>query len=54
MDCLGLLLMVLVTAADVTDRQAARVMLPRLRGQFHKIVLVWAGTERRAPDGHWP
>ncbi|WP_369243648.1 IS5 family transposase [Streptomyces sp. R41] len=41
-DCLGLLLMVLVTAADVTDRQAARVMLPRLRTRFRKISLVWA------------
>jgi transposase len=41
-DCLGLLLMVLVCAADVTDRQAARVMLPRLRARFHKITLVWA------------
>ncbi|WP_375792347.1 hypothetical protein [Streptomyces rhizosphaericus] len=27
-DCLGLLLMVLVCAADVTGRQAARVMFP--------------------------
>ncbi|MFE9559182.1 hypothetical protein ACFYOD_37795 [Streptomyces sp. NPDC006703] len=25
-----------------TDRQATRVMLPRLRAQFRKIVLVWA------------
>ncbi|WP_331728355.1 IS5 family transposase [Streptomyces sp. NBC_01176] len=41
-DCLGLLLMVLVTAADVTDRQAARIMLPRLRVRFRKINLVWA------------
>jgi transposase len=41
-DCLGLVLMVLVCAADVTDRQAARVMLPRLRGRFRKITLVWA------------
>ncbi|MER5669149.1 transposase [Streptomyces mirabilis] len=41
-DCLGLLLMVLVCAADVTDRQAARIMLPRLRARFHKITLVWA------------
>lgn len=41
-DCLGLLLMVLVTAADVTDRQAARIMLPRLRVRFRKISLVWA------------
>ncbi|WP_374117037.1 transposase [Streptomyces sp. MNU76] len=41
-DCLGLLLVVLVCAADVTDRQAARVMLPRLRTRFRKITLVWA------------
>ncbi|CAM5511747.1 DDE transposase [Streptomyces canarius] len=41
-DCLGLILMVLVCAADVTDRQAARVMLPRLRARFPKITLVWA------------
>ena len=41
-DSLGLLLMVLVTAGNVTDRQAARVMLPGLRARFRKIVLVWA------------
>ncbi|WP_308377395.1 transposase [Streptomyces sp. ISL-99] len=41
-DSLGLLLMVLVTAADVTDRQAAHIMLPRLRTRFRKISLVWA------------
>ncbi|MFJ9034726.1 IS5 family transposase [Streptomyces sp. NPDC102274] len=41
-DSLGLLLMVLVCAADVTDRQAACGMLPRLRTRFPKITLVWA------------
>ncbi|MEU2135475.1 IS5 family transposase, partial [Streptomyces sp. NPDC018352] len=41
-DSVGLLLMVLVTAANVTDRQAARVMLPHLRARFRKIALVWA------------
>ncbi|MGA5474127.1 IS5 family transposase [Streptomyces arboris] len=41
-DSLGLLLMVLVTAADVTDRRAARMMLPRLRTQFRKVSLMWA------------
>lgn len=41
-DCLGLRLMVLVCAADVTDRQAARVMLPRLRARFHRITPGWA------------
>ncbi|MFI1106207.1 IS5 family transposase [Streptomyces melanogenes] len=41
-DCLGLLLVVLVTAGNVTDRQAARQLLPRLRERFQKITLVWA------------
>ncbi|MDV9171955.1 transposase [Streptomyces sp. W16] len=41
-DSLGLLLMVLVTAGNVTDRQAARGMLPLLRTRFPKISLVWA------------
>ena len=41
-DCLGLVLMVLVCAADVTDRQAARGMLPHLRTKFTTITLVWA------------
>jgi transposase len=41
-DSLGLLLMVLVCAADITDRQAAGVMLPQLRERFRKISLVWA------------
>ncbi|WP_247745863.1 IS5 family transposase [Streptomyces oryzae] len=39
---LGLLLVVLVTAGNVTDRQAARILLPRLRERFRKITLVWA------------
>lgn len=43
-DCLGLLLVVLVTAGDVTDRQAAGVLLPRLRARFRKITLVWADS----------
>ncbi|WP_240103894.1 IS5 family transposase [Streptomyces sp. MUM 16J] len=41
-DTLGLLLVVMVTAANVTDRQAARTMLPELRARFRKITLVWA------------
>ncbi|MFD9303179.1 IS5 family transposase [Streptomyces sp. NPDC060048] len=40
-DCLGLLLMVLVTAADVTDRDAACGMLERLRVRYRRIRLVW-------------
>ncbi|MFJ2746375.1 IS5 family transposase [Streptomyces sp. NPDC087440] len=41
-DSLGLLLMVLVTAGNVTDRQAAYTLLPQLRSRFRKITLVWA------------
>ncbi|QYX83283.1 IS5 family transposase [Streptomyces akebiae] len=41
-DSLGLLLMVLVTAGNITDRQAARGMLPLLRTRFPKVGLVWA------------
>jgi transposase len=36
--------MVLVTAADVTDRQAARVLMPQLREKFRKTTLVWADS----------
>jgi transposase len=41
-DCLGMILMVMVTTANVTDRQAARVMLPGLRERFRELTLVWA------------
>ncbi len=41
-DSLGLLLMVLVTAGNITDRQASRGMLPLLQRRFPKITLVWA------------
>lgn len=41
-DTLGLLLMVLVTPADVTDRDAACGILPPLRARYRRIRLVWA------------
>ena len=41
-DCLGLLLAVMVTAANVTDRDAAMPLLEQVRTRFHRIVLVWA------------
>lgn len=43
MDCLGLLLMVLVTPASTTDRDAAATMLPTLRESFRKLRHLWAG-----------
>ncbi|MFD7053399.1 transposase [Streptomyces mirabilis] len=42
-DCLGLLLVVMVTAASVQDRDAAGPVPARLRARFRKIQLVWAG-----------
>ncbi|MCX5195695.1 transposase [Streptomyces sp. NBC_00249] len=41
-DTTGLLLMINVTAGDVTDRQAATVMLPGLRERFPTITKLWA------------
>jgi transposase len=41
-DCLGLLLAVMVTAASVPDRDAAGPLLERLQARFWKITLVWA------------
>ncbi|MFE0380826.1 transposase [Streptomyces inhibens] len=42
MDCLGLVLAVLVTAASVQDRAAAAPLLERLRKMYFSIRLVWA------------
>jgi putative transposase len=41
-DTLGLLLVVVVTAASTQDRDAARALLWRLRVAQHRIRLVWA------------
>ncbi|MGW1766083.1 IS5 family transposase [Streptomyces sp. NPDC002073] len=41
-DTLGLLLAVVVTAASVTDRDAGRTLLTRLRERYWRITLVWA------------
>ncbi|MGW4750248.1 IS5 family transposase [Streptomyces sp. NPDC004290] len=41
-DTLGLLLGVMVTAADVGDRTAARVLLERVAAAHHRVALVWA------------
>jgi transposase len=41
-DTLGLLLGVMVTAADVGDRTAAQVLLARVAGAHHRLALVWA------------
>ncbi|QLH25435.1 IS5 family transposase [Streptomyces sp. Rer75] len=41
-DTLGLLLAVMVTAASVTDRDAGRVLLARLRHRHWRVARVWA------------
>ena len=41
-DCAGLLLCVLVHAANVQDRDGARLLLAQARGQFPRLRLLWA------------
>jgi putative transposase len=41
-DTLGLLLAVVVHAADVQDRDGARLVLGKLAGRFPRLRLVWA------------
>jgi len=41
-DTLGLLLGVMVTAADIGDRTAAQVLLQRMADAHHRLALVWA------------
>ena len=41
-DTLGLLLAVVVHAANVQDRDGARLVLERLAGRFPRLWLVWA------------
>ncbi|MGR6969974.1 transposase [Streptomyces cynarae] len=41
-NCLGLLLVVMVTTASVHNSNAAVDLLERLRGRFKKITPVWA------------
>ena len=41
-DTLGLLLMVLVHAADIQDRDGAKLVLAKMRGRFPRLRLIWA------------
>jgi putative transposase len=41
-DTLGLLLAVVVHAADIQDRDGAKLVLKRLRGRFSRLTLIWA------------
>ena len=41
-DTLGLLLAVVVHAANIQDRDGAKLVLARLKGNFPRLVLIWA------------
>ena len=42
MDTIGLILAVVVTAADVQDPDGARLVFESIRGRFSRLKLVWA------------
>ncbi|MEV2248086.1 IS5 family transposase [Streptomyces sp. NPDC049970] len=52
-DCLGLLLVVAVTAANVGDREAAVPLRTRLRNLHRDICLVWADGGYTGPLVDW-
>ena len=41
-DTLGLLLAVVVHAADIQDRDGAKLVLTQLKKRFHRLKLIWA------------
>lgn len=52
-DTLGLLLTVLVTGADATDRAAAHTLLTRIRARHRRIRLIWADGSYTGPLVDW-
>ena len=46
-DTLGLVLLVMVTAADVQDRDGARTLLSVLATQFRRLRVIWAEAHTR-------
>ena len=50
-DTLGLILAVVVTAADVQDPEGAKLVFGSIRGRFSRLKLVWAdGIYKRVVD----
>jgi putative transposase len=41
-DTLGLILVVVVHAADIQDRDGAKLAFEKLRGRFHRLRVIWA------------
>lgn len=52
-DCIGLVLDVLVTPASTGERDAARILLPRLRARFWRLKLIWADGGYTGPLVTW-
>lgn len=53
MDTLGLLLVVVVHAAQVQDRDGARLVLERLHGSFPRLIKIWADAAYRGTLLEW-
>jgi putative transposase len=41
-DTLGLILAVVVHAADIQDRDGAKLVFEKLKGRFHRLQIMWA------------
>jgi putative transposase len=52
-DTLGLLLAVIVLAANVQDRDGAKLLLARLQGRFPRLALLWADGAYGGPLVDW-
>jgi putative transposase len=52
-DTLGLLLMVVVTAANVQDRDGAKQLLEMLRHRYMRLRHIWADGAYTGPLGQW-
>jgi putative transposase len=52
-DTLGLVLMIIVHAADIQDRDGARLVLQAIRGLFPRLQLIWADGGYRGSLVDW-
>jgi putative transposase len=52
-DTLGLLLAVVVHAADIQDRDGAKLVLATLRGRFPRLAMIWADSGYRGKLVDW-
>jgi putative transposase len=52
-DTLGLVLLVMITAANVQDRAAARILLGTLDSRFRRLRVVWADGAYAGGLQHW-